>query len=58
MHCALQESTEEIRLLEVFAYGARRLLRDCHVGSKHQEMFGAPILREEWSFDSGSFCKG
>ena len=57
----LQESTEETSLLEVFAYEARRLLRDRLVGSKHQEMFDAllaTILREEWSFDSGSLVKG
>ena len=31
------------------------------VGSKHQEMFDAPlvdILMEEWSFDSGSLVEG
>ena len=37
----LQESTEETSQLEVFAYEARRFLRDRLVGSKHQEMFDA-----------------
>ena len=45
----------------MFAYEARRLLRDRLVGSKHQEMFDsllATILREEWSFDCGFLAKG
>ena len=41
-------------------YEARRLLKDCLVGSKHSENFDtllATILREEWSFDSGSLVE-
>ena len=57
----MQEAADESSLLEVFAYEARRLLRDRLVGSKHQEMFDAllaTIMREEWSFDSTSLVKG
>ena len=58
---SLQEAPEESSLLEVFAYEARRLLRDRLVGSKHQEMFDAllaTVMREEWSFDCTSLVKG
>ena len=52
---------KETSLLEVSVYETGRLFKDCLAGSKHQEMFDtllAAILREEWSFDSGSLVEG